>query len=133
MARAAHRRVALAAAWALPGAQAGDPGHVYLAALDATGAHVYTRDLHPLALRGIASGGPIAVSALCASRGPSWIALDSTGPLILPEAGGSRSRPGRCRNGGGGSTRRVDGNVSEAVADRARAAYPFLVSRDPGL
>jgi hypothetical protein len=115
--------------------QPGDPGHVYIEALAATGEHVYTRDLHQLALRSIASGGPItAVSALNAPGGPKLIALDSTGQLILPEDG---MFPFAARGDAGtvavDPTGRVYWNFSEAWPTVSAPAYPFLVSLDPGV
>jgi hypothetical protein len=115
--------------------QPNDQGHVYIAALDATGAHVYTRDLHQIALRSIASAGPItAVSALFTGRGPELITLDSTGQLILPEDG---EFPFAARGDAGtvavDRTGRVYLNFSEAWPTVSAPAYPFLVSLDPGV
>jgi hypothetical protein len=116
--------------------QAGDPGHVYIEALEATGEHRFTRDLHQFALRSIGSGGGLtAISALTSPRGPRLIALDSlTGLEIRGEDGmfpfaavGDAGTVAVDRTG------LVYWNFSEAWPTAGASAYPFLVSLVPGV
>jgi len=115
--------------------QPGGPGNVYVAALSATGTHLFTRDVQQLALRGIASNGTItAISTLVAPRTPRLVALDPTGDVIRGEEGrfpfaGVGDAGAVAMDGSG----RVYWNFAEAWPSADAPAYPYLVSLDPGI
>jgi hypothetical protein len=116
--------------------RAGDPGHVYLAALEANGGHRFTLDLHQFALRSIASGGGLtAIAAQAAPGVPRLIAIDSTTGLEI------RGQDGEFPfvPGGDAGTVAVDRtglvywNFSERWPSGSATFYPFLVSLVPGV
>lgn len=116
--------------------QAGDPGHVYLEALEATGEHRFTLDLHQFAMRSIGfGGGLIAISTLAAPSRPRLIALES---FAGHEIRGENAMFPFVSVGDAGTVA-VDShalvywNFSEQWPSAGATAYPFLVSFDPGV
>jgi hypothetical protein len=115
--------------------QPGDPGNVYVAALSATGDHLFTQNIHQSALRGIASSGLVtAISALAGPGLPRLIALDPSGGVLHGEEErfpfNSLGDAGSVVMNGLG---RVYWNFSEAWPSVDAPAYPYLVSLDPGI
>jgi hypothetical protein len=111
------------------------PGNVCVAALSATGAHLFTRDIHQASVRSIASNGTVtAISALAGTRAPRLVALDPTGLEIRGENGqtpfGSAGDAGSVAVDPSG---RVYWNFAEAWPSADAPAYPYLISLDPGI
>jgi len=103
-------------------------------ALSATGAHLFTNDIHQSEVRSIASNGSsTAISALAGPLAPRLIALDQLGN----EIGGQEVRSVFSGSGDAGSVAvapsgRIYWNFSEAWPSADAPAYPYLVSLQPG-
>lgn len=114
----------------------GATSSVYVAALSATGAHLFSRDLGRFAMRGIASNGSIAaISTLVAVGAPKLTVIDGhTGDEIFGENGrfpfASRGDAGSVAIASSG---RVYWNFAEAWPTATGPTYPYLVSLDPGI
>jgi hypothetical protein len=111
------------------------PGGVFVAALSASGDHVFTRSLASIAVRGLGANGPvIAVSTLRLPGVPELINLDSQGQTIFNEEGrtgfGSDGDAGTVAVGPSG---RVYWNFAEAWPRGSAQLYPYLIALDPGV
>ena len=112
----------------------GGAGNTFVVGLSATGAHVFTNNIHQSEVRSIASSSSsIAISALAGPRAPRLIALDPLGN----EIGGQEVRSVFSGPGDAGSVAvapggRIYWNFSEAWPSADAPAYPYLVSLQPG-
>lgn len=108
---------------------------VYAAALSPAGDHAFSRSLPDVAVRGIASnGGVTALSLLFAPDRPELVELDAQGQRIFPVEGetgfGEAGDAGAVAVGPSG---RVYWNFADAWPDPSSPAYPYLISRIPGV
>lgn len=115
--------------------QAGGPGNAFAVALTATGAHLFTTDIHQSDVRSMASNGTItAISAMTGPAGPRLVVLEQTGLEIRSQDG--RTGFGSLGNAGSVAvdrSSRVYWNFAEAWPSADAPAYPYLISLDPGM